>query len=598
MRRLPLFLKIYPAYLAIILCAIVAVVWFSSVEFKKFYYEEKSQSLYEKACIVDDYLRSGDHRHFVDSTDVRIKALASRIATRITIVEPSGKVIADSDKDPLQMDNHATRPEVSAALARRTGIERRFSYTLHEEMMYVAIPVIADSVVVGVIRTAVSVSALNTALRASYSGTAIVALIVLIISALIGLGAARRIARPLREAREGVRRFAEGDLAHKLTVSSTQEIADLAEGFNAMAHQLSERIGTVTSQRNEINAILENMVEGVFAVDSSDRIISINRAAAALLDINAPQSTGKLVYEVIRNTAIQKFLSTVKSSSRPCETEIVFAEGSVQQRYELILQAHGTVLAGHDNSVIGVMIVLNDVTQLRRLEKVRRDFVANVSHELRTPLTSIKGYVETLLDGAIDNPEDARRFVKIIEQHSTRLGAIVEDLLNLSSIEQEGEAGAVTLERKKIADIISAAVSVCSTAATNKKITLTSRCDESIDAMVNPLMLEQAVINLIDNAIKFTEPSGDAPVIISCERQGADVVLSVADHGCGISTEHLDRLFERFYRVDKARSRKLGGTGLGLAIVKHIVLAHKGDVAVTSTVGKGSVFTVRFPAGV
>jgi two-component system phosphate regulon sensor histidine kinase PhoR len=260
---------------------------------------------------------------------------------------------------------------------------------------------------------------------------------------------------------------------------------------------------------------------------------------------------------------------------------------------ERFLQAHGTILHDAEDRGIGALVVLNDVTRIRKLESVRREFVANVAHEIRTPVTSIKGFVETLLDGALENPKNAEHFLNIIGRQAERLNAIIEDLLSLSRIEQETESAEIALKEGRIIDVLQAAVQLCEKKAAGKKIAVRLACEEDVSAKINPPLLEQALVNLIDNAINYS--GRGSPVHVEAARGDTEIIIGVRDQGCGIAKQHLPRLFERFYRVDKARSRKLGGTGLGLAIVKHITQAHGGNVTVESTPGEGSTFRIHLP---
>ncbi|MDQ7785885.1 MAG: ATP-binding protein, partial [Desulfomonilaceae bacterium] len=277
------------------------------------------------------------------------------------------------------------------------------------------------------------------------------------------------------------------------------------------------------------------------------------------------------------------------ASEEPTERDIVIVGDS-----DVYLQAHGTRLIDAQGTSIGALIVLNDVTRLKTLETIRRDFVANVSHELKTPITSIKGFLETLEEGAINDPEHAGQFLKIIIRHTDRLSAIIEDLLSLSRIERDAEKGEIALEKTPIRDVFDSVKRAVRSRAKHHDITLEYEADESAVARINPTLLEQAVVNLVDNALKYSEPN--STVWIVSERRNSEVLIRVKDEGCGIPREHLARIFERFYRVDKARSRKVGGTGLGLAIVKHIANAHGGRVEVESSPGKGSTFSIRLPA--
>ena len=291
---------------------------------------------------------------------------------------------------------------------------------------------------------------------------------------------------------------------------------------------------------------------------------------------------------MVRKADLLRFVARTLSGKAPVEGDIVLRDES-----ERFLQAHGTVLRDTRAQDIGALIVLNDVTRLRRLENIRRDFVANVSHELKTPVTAIKGSVETLLDGALQKPQDARRFLEIVARQADRLNAIIDDLLALSRIEQEAERHEIPLQRGRLGEVLRGALQACEVGAAAKSIRIECSCPESLQARINPPLLEQAMVNLIDNAVKYSRP--DSEVLVEALREGGEVLIRVRDHGSGIGAEHLPRLFERFYRVDKARSRKAGGTGLGLAIVKHIVQAHSGRIAVTSVPGKGSTFTVYLP---
>jgi two-component system phosphate regulon sensor histidine kinase PhoR len=324
------------------------------------------------------------------------------------------------------------------------------------------------------------------------------------------------------------------------------------------------------------------------AVDSQERLIRINEAAAKLLEIDAAQAPGRMLQEVVRNHDLHVLVSNVLSAQCNVESEIILHD----ERGERNLLAQGTVLRDA-RETIGTLVILHEVTQLKRLEKVRRDFVANVSHELRTPVTSIKGFVETLLDGAMNQPDELRRFLEIVAAQTDRLNAIIEDLLTLSRIEQEEEKAEIALTASSVRQVLETAVEVCRLKTEEKKIAIELTCDPSLMAAMNAPLLEQAVINLLDNAIKYSYPDGT--IFLSAEPTAGEIVLRVRDEGCGIGREHLPRIFERFYRVDKARSRKLGGTGLGLAIVKHIAQVHGGRAEVESALGKGSLFSILLP---
>lgn len=344
-----------------------------------------------------------------------------------------------------------------------------------------------------------------------------------------------------------------------------------------------------------VRAILANMREGLIALDSARCVVEMNPAALSLLGMEAglpkwTSSAAELPFDqVVRHAGLRRFVEYVHREQRGCEEVLsVDAEGG-----ERLLQVYGHPLRAEDGNARGLLIVISDVTQLHHLEKVRREFVANVSHELKTPVTSIKGFVETLLDGAIDDPESARRFLAIIQRQADRLNMIFEDLLSLSRIELERERGGIILERGALDEVLASVIETWEHAAAEKSIALDWQCPAGTFVNMNPRLLEQAIGNLIENALKYSDPG--TRVTLSVEREADAVVVRVKDTGRGIEKVHLPRIFERFYRVDRARSRKEGGTGLGLAIVKHIAQAHGGYPSVESELGKGSTFSLHLP---
>jgi two-component system phosphate regulon sensor histidine kinase PhoR len=387
----------------------------------------------------------------------------------------------------------------------------------------------------------------------------------------------------------GIHRFSRGELNRSVKVDGIAEMTRLGEALNRMATELGERLTRVTGQANLQQAILSSMTEGVIAVDTEERLIDINRAAARLIGMDEHPGEDRSIQEIVRSSGLRKLITQALSSRQSVEREIIFREEG-EERY---VQGHATALRDSSGANIGVLVVLNDITRMRRLENVRRDFVANVSHELKTPITSIKGFVETLLDSSFDDIEEVRRFLSIINSQSERLDSIIEDLLSLSRIEQEAESGGIGLAETNIEEILAGAVANCELPAASKGIVIDIHCDPELTARVNARLLEQAVVNLVDNAIKYSYHGSE--IVVSAGKSDDQLVIEVIDSGAGIPEEHQPRIFERFYRVDKSRSRTLGGTGLGLAIVKHIALAHKGTVSVESKQGHGSRFKVIVP---
>ncbi|MFM8282350.1 MAG: ATP-binding protein [Planctomycetaceae bacterium] len=409
------------------------------------------------------------------------------------------------------------------------------------------------------------------------------------LAAALGLFAARRMARPVEEMSQAATRLAGGAEAATLPGAETRELADLAAAIGALHRQLVERGLTIGRQGTQQQAVLGSMIEGVLAIDSKQRVVSLNGAAADLLGLDGATAIGRPLHDTIRNPDLRRFALLAIDCRSPVEDGIVLRGPRPRT-----IRVRGTALRDVSGEG-GAVIVLDDITDLQHLENVRRDFVANVSHELKTPVSSIKGFVETLLDGAADDPVDAKRFLQIIARQADRLGSIIDDLLSLSRIEQQEGAGSLPVERIALEQVLGMVIGDCLPRARDRGIDLITECPADLAAEVNAPLLEQALINLVDNAIKFSEPGRRVWVTAVADGDTA-IRLAVRDEGCGIEEEHLPRLFERFYRIDKGRSRKLGGTGLGLSIVKHIAQAHGGGVGVESRPGVGSTFMIRLPA--
>jgi len=575
--------------LVLVAVALGALTWQASLLLHDFHLQRTEAELTARAALVEEVLGERLRQPRREQIDPIAKRLGMLAAMRVTIVGADGVVLGESDKDPALMDNHARRPEIAAALGGTSGTAIRYSDTVERPMMYAARPVFSGDRVIGVVRTGLALEAVEAALRSLYLRSAAAALAVLLVAALLGLWTTRRITRPLEELEGSADRYARGDVTAPVPVGGSVEIARVANAMHRSAVELDARIRALVAERNEQEAVLASMVEGVLAVDRGERVMALNAAAAGLLGIDARQAIGRSIQEVARNAELQRFVSDVIATGEAAERDIVMHGDDARS-----VQAHGAPVRDHAGERIGVVVVLNDVTRLRRLETVRRDFVANVSHELRTPITSIKGFLETLLAGAIDDAANARRFVEIASRQSDRLGAIIDDLLLLSRVEQESEQCSIDRAPVSIDAVVAGAIEVCALKAEQKGVTVVAQCQPGVGARINAALVEQALVNLIDNAIKYSDPGATVEILAECE--GSDAVVRVRDHGAGIDAEHLPRLFERFYRVDKARSRALGGTGLGLAIVKHIAAAQGGSVSVESKPGAGTTFSMRLPA--
>ncbi len=586
MRKRSFFWNVFPSFIAITLLSCICLFIFAKDEFKKFYLEHTVNELKTRAVLFKEVIGETEvtENARIDSIAV---FLGNETKTRYTVILHDGKVVADSKEEPDSMDNHKDRPEIKEALKGNPGVSTRYSRTLGRKLMYVAIPVVNDNTTVFVIRTSLPLVTLMESINVFSSRLTPIVIAILCISILFSLIISRRLSRPLGLLKRIANRIAEGDLSQDNSVYNNIETAELAYSMNMMAKQLDERIKKISIQKNEQNAILSSMVEGVIALDIYEHIMMINNAAAKILEIEPEKAKGKWIQEAVRNTEILKFINQLHENDKSFNDEIAIVSSPYS---ETIIKIQGTTLKDADGLVKGSVLVMHDITDFKRLENIRREFVANVSHELRTPLTTIKGFIETLQDGAQDKPEDRERFFYIINNHVNRLNALIEDLLTISRLEREEEAEDIKLETVSFNEIIDNVLEVCSPKADDKNIAVNIDIESDIIIHCDPQLIEQACINLLDNAIKYS--GNDGSITVTCGKNDNNIEIHVIDSGLGIAKIHLPRLFERFYRVDKARSRKGGGTGLGLAIVKHIANLHKGTVSVKSKVGIGSEFII------
>ncbi|RKY77036.1 PAS domain-containing sensor histidine kinase, partial [candidate division KSB1 bacterium] len=545
---------------------------------RSYFIQRIAHRLTLNARLVEDILRDEFQSEDISRLRSSVKRLAGETETRITIIRPDGAVLADSEKDADLMDNHWNRPEVQVALKGEIGQSIRYSGTLKEKMMYLALPLKEADSVIGVVRLALPLTEVQAKIAHIYRAIVGGALLALLIALVIGFFTAESFARPLREMMSAAQNIAQGKYK-ELRVRSGNEIGQLAGALNRMSEKIQDDIRTITEGRNELRAILSSMAEGVIVVDKEGKILLLNSSAEKILGLSAEKVTGKFLWEVLRKEELISLVKKTLATGNEEGIEMVF---DLPEVHVLHAQAAPILSEGQNNS--GVVVVFHDITRLKQLEKLRREFVANVSHELKTPLTSIKGFVETLMEGAISDSENSLKFLKIIQQHTERLDNLVNDLLELSSIET-GELP-MNFEKIKLKELIDhIAASFADELSRKNQLLKISAIPEDLEAWIDEEKMQRALSNLLDNAHKYTSSGGQ--IEISATQELDRIKIEVSDTGEGIPGEHLPRIFERFYRVDKARSRQLGGTGLGLAIVKHIVLAHGGEISVESKVGVG-----------
>ncbi|MRR56953.1 MAG: HAMP domain-containing histidine kinase [Deltaproteobacteria bacterium] len=508
------------------------------------------------------------------------------IKARVSIISGAGVVVGDSeltDAELRRLENHAGRPEFRQALESGTGISTRYSSTLGTNMLYIALPFNARNGEAGVIRLALPLSRIETAMSSLRTIIGAALLLAVLCSLFLSYVLSSITTRPLRNMAAAASRIGKGEFSSRIHVASRDEIGELAAVMNEMAEKIEDQLERISAERNRLDTILRGMGEGVIVTDHSGVVTLANPAFRALFS-PAEDIEGKSLIEITRQPSMVNALKKVLDTR-----DEMLEEMEIQLPEEKHLLTHWVPLI-EDQTLVGAVAVFHDITDLKTLEKIRKDFVANVSHELRTPVSVIKGYAETLLsEGQTLPQEKTSSFLGIIHCHAERLANLISDLLTLSRM----ESGALFLEPvpAQLDPAINRAVRLLEQKGRTKGVTVTvsETLQDMPQVIVDPAKLEQVLINLLDNAIKFTPEGGT--ITIAAADLGPQVRVEVRDTGIGIAPHAIPRIFERFYRVDAARSRDMGGTGLGLSIVKHIVQAHGGSVSVESVPGKGSTFS-------
>ena len=577
------------SYVFIIFISFGFIAYFLDKNLEELSLQEIKSSLLNQANLIENQIPAdkimADGISFLNTL---AKTLSSKTQARITVTNLKGSVLADSEKSQeeiVKMENHAQRPEIKSALEGELGEIIRYSSTLKIDMLYTAIPLKDKSNVIGVVRLALPLTYIQRQLALIKKAIFITLIFALGLAFVLGSVLAAAIVKPINKIIHGARKFSGGDFNHKILLNSKDEIGELALVLNKMAQGLEDKIKEVEAQNQKLSAIFNSMIEGVIVIDRAGRIISINPTIEKIFGILKNDTEGKNFLEAIRNNDILEVITTVLEKG-----ESVSAELTLVYPVRRIFEVNATPIF-ENKAISGCLAVIHDITEIRRLETVRSDFVANVSHELKTPLTSIKGFVEILLEGALDDKENNRNFLKIIQDHAERLDNLVNDLLSLSHLESKE----IMLKKTNfnLKQQVEGVISGFSSQLKKKDIELKNELPASISLTADKNRIEQVVTNLIDNAIKFNQEKGF--VRIFSEEINGKVKITIEDSGIGIPEKDIPRIFERFYRVDKARSRSLGGTGLGLSIVKHIIEIHGGTVGVESVEGLGSKFWFILP---
>ncbi|MFQ5965256.1 MAG: ATP-binding protein [Candidatus Scalinduaceae bacterium] len=569
-----IFTKVFGGYLLIVI-AILAITFPLSFRAIRHHYIDTLTGNLKNLCLTLKLKISPLlEEKRIEELDTLIKKLGKQTGTRITVINPEGVVFADSEKDPALMENHKSRLEILQAVKYGFGTSLRYSTSIKEEMLYVAVLIEKDGKVFGILRASLflkEINALLNNLKMTIIKIAVIIVAILILGALIF---SRNLSRPLKELSAASRKVAQGDFSTKVFLKNKDEIKELADSFNYMTDQIKTLFTQLSHQKEELNSIISSIKEGLCVLDSEGRITINNESFRKIVQNDSIK--GKFYWEVLRRIKFDELIKKVRNERNSIVDEI-----DLNSRTFL---CNATFCSNKEE----IVVTLHDITKIKNLEKTKKDFVSNVSHELRTPLTAIKGFVETLEEG-ID--EKNKNYLDIIKRHTDRVINIVKDLLLLSELEDKSNG--LKLEKVNLKNLIENIIKIFDQRMKEKNLGLKLDIEENLPLIkADSFKLEQAFINLIDNAIKYTERG---EVMISLSQNDKAVIAEVQDTGICIPREHLSRIFERFYVVDQSRSRRLGGTGLGLSIVKHIVLLHNGKIDVENIPGTGTKFIVTLP---
>ena len=571
-----MFFKVFGGYVGLLLLLAVVFLLFSFSTIKRHYMNTMALELENVGRTLDvrifDYL----DRNRLPELETFLQEHGKKIGARLTVIDPEGIVKADSERGPTSMENHRFRPEIAEALAGRLGRSLRYSNTLKAQMLYVALPLDRSGRVEGVLRLSLFVRDIDVLLKAIRRDIGRAVGIIIVLSVVGAFLFSRSLTKPMRQLIRASQQVAAGDFTARVRVGSSDEWRDLATSFNAMTAEVKNLFGDLSKRKEELDNIVASMQEGLLVLDSAGKIRLANQSAKGLIGQQALE--GKIFWEVVRMTPFVDLVRRVKTEKRGRAEEVLFGEKSI------LCQA--AFLSAQE----GVVVTLYDITEIQNLARIKKDFVLNVSHELRTPLTAIKGYAEALED---EGDARTRSYAETINRHTDRLIRIVEDLISLATLEEKGLAYEPV--RVNLNEIAESVVRIFEPKAKEKNLELRLEAAADLPPIDgDPFRLEQMFINLVDNAIKYTEKGS---VRVRLEKAEGGVVAEVGDSGIGIPEDDQSRIFERFYVVDKSRSRKTGGTGLGLSIVKHIVLLHGGRIDLQSSPGVGSRFRVYLPLG-
>lgn len=550
--------------------------------FKDFYVERMQDRIAKETEVVVYNLARVDFDER-DLLQTESEALADRLDVRVTVLDPDGTVLADTSADPVQMDNHLDRPEIQAVLSETSGREIRFSDTVNTELLYYAMNAEDDQ---GFVRLGVPMDELDEVYRNIWALLFVSFLVAFVIILILTSRLTNQMIKPIEDARRVANELAKGNFSARTYEGTNFETGELNRSINVLAKNLMQITRTYESQQERLETLIENMGSGLILINDTGDISLVNRSCDAIFQEETAEWHGSLYYQVIRNKKINTFIQKIFLTEERMRRQISLASGIYMHHYDV----HGAPIIASDGELKGIVLVFHDITELKKLEKARKDFVANVSHELKTPVTSLKGFTETLLEGAVEDDELRLKFLRIIANESDRLETLIFELLELSRI--EGDAFSLNWQTVDIEPLIEDVFDMLGEKVSAKQMTIEKKITGSPILAGEGARIKQILINLINNAIVYTHEGGT--ITVRVKEQAEQVVLEVEDTGIGMSKKEIPRIFERFYRVDRARSRNSGGTGLGLAIVKHLAEAHHAKLSVDSEPGKGTTFRIAF----
>ena len=575
-----LFYKLFGTYLVIAVLAVVIAGFFIERELRTGLTRWIEEGLMAETQIIA-LIPEGE-------IEKQSQALAERSRARVTLIDARGLVTLDSNRQTKDLDNHLNRSEIQEARIKGKGTATRYSRTLKMDMLYVALPLYEGSHIKGYIRLSRPLLEVDRSVDKLRFSIFQVLLLIIILSMIVAFIFSMKVISPIQEIEAFTDKIRKGDVSGMLMIDSRDEIGQLSKNINDMVTELQEKIRVANEEKWKLRAAFASMAEGVMVLDSQNRIEGLNKGMAEMIGREYADIVGKTPIEAFRNIALQDALNRFRQAG-----EIVLEEITLGDENPMILDVNISAVKSLPGQDPKTMIVFHNVTRLKKLEQVRADFVANVTHEIKTPLTAIIGFVETLQQGAIDDRAKAQKFLLTIHENAQRLNRLVDDLLTLSSIEL-GETK-LHLEGLALEDVFETALTLISLRAALKNVRIQRDVQPGLPMVrADRDRLVQILVNVLDNAVKFTSEGGSVSITASPEVQGS-VVIKITDTGIGISKSELPRLGERFYRIDKTRSREMGGTGLGLSIVKHLMKAHEGSMEIESTLGKGTTVSLHFP---